>query len=46
MTCYHCGSRGPWVRPGLTYVGGQGYVPIIQCTNIPACWRRWEKEKP
>lgn len=44
LTCPHCGFNGPEVNYHNEYIGGQGYVRIIQCDDRLACWKRWDIE--
>jgi hypothetical protein len=43
MKCPNCGSTEDIIER-LEYVGGQGIVPIIQCRDSVACWKRWDKQ--
>ncbi len=38
--CVTCGHLGTDVAEHLTYIGGQGYVRVMQCQSIPDCWAR------
>jgi len=40
--CRNCGNvdTPPEVDEMTTYIGGRGYVRIIQCRDITACWKR------
>lgn len=40
--CPHCGATEnlAWRE---TWIGGQGYVFILDCKNAPECWARWDK---
>ena len=42
--CRNCGrlDTPPEVDEFTTYIGGRGYKRVIQCRNIPACWKRRE----
>ena len=42
--CRNCGrlDTPPEVDEFTTYIGGRGYTRVIQCRNIPACWKRRE----
>ncbi len=44
LRCGHCGHTGQDVRMFLEYVGGQGEIPMPQCTNRKECWNRWNKQ--
>lgn len=43
--CCHCGHVGDDVVRRLVYIGGQGYVPSIECADRVACWQRYDKQK-
>jgi len=43
LTCHHCGHKGKDVIERIAYIGGQGYVKIVECEDRVACWDRWER---
>jgi len=43
LKCQHCGHVGPDVGPHTAYKGGDGYIVTIQCTDLMACWARWQE---
>ena len=44
LTCRHCGHKGKGVIERTVYVGGQGWVKVVECEDRVACWKRWDKQ--
>jgi len=43
LTCAHCGNTSPAVHPWPAYIGGKGYVSLMECDDRVACWHSWDK---
>ena len=50
LRCYACGEEGAhWFN---AYVGGRGYIPLLECQDKTACMKRqdaqmgWEAPEP
>ncbi len=42
--CQHCGITSPNVRPFQQWVGGQGMTQGAYCSDLLACWKRWDEQ--
>ncbi len=43
-TCPHCGHTGEDVSYHTVYVGGKGYVAVLECDDRTECWQRWDAQ--
>ncbi len=42
-SCSNCGATTGLVHR-YEYIGGQGYVKVIECRDSVACWERWDAQ--
>jgi hypothetical protein len=43
--CSLCGHTGRDVEVHQCYVGGLGYVPVVECRDRVACWERMDAQE-
>ncbi len=47
LSCSHCGHVSTEDDPVVNktaYVGGKGYIVVLQCADEQACWQRWDEQ--
>ena len=44
--CGSCGHTGTDVLIRHRYIGGQGFVRVYECDNLPDCWTRMGWGRP
>lgn len=43
--CHDCGRIGDDIHPHIVWIGGQGYVRVLECDNIVECCQRIDAKR-
>ena len=43
VKCFHCNATEN-LTERTVYVGGQGYIKVIECESQIDCWYRWDRK--